>query len=325
MRAWQVREHGEPRDSLRLVDVSEPRPGPHMLRLRVAASALGLPDLLMCRGSYPLTPALPFTPGQELVGTVVEAGDGSETRVGERVMAVSGFTLGHGGFAEQALAGDGFALPVPDAMSDAEAAAFLIPFHTAYIGLVRRAKLEPGETLLVLGAAGGTGSAALQLGRAMGARVFATAGGAEKADFCRKLGAELVIDYQREDIAEAVRAATGGLGADVVYDPVGGDAFVAAAKCIAHEGRILAVGFASGHWAKPSTPHLAARNYSVLGVMPSGYDRAFKRGAHDTLITRYASGELLVPIYRVLAFDELPEGLEDLAHGRVMGKAVLSV
>ena len=112
---------------------------------------------------------------------------------------------------------------------------------------------------------------------------------------------------------------------DVVYDPVGGDAFVAAAKCIAHEGRILAVGFASGRWGKPSAPHMAARNYSVLGVMPSGYDRAFKRAAQRALITRYTDGELTVPISRVLPFDELPEGLEDLAHGRVMGKAVLSV
>ena len=141
MRAWQVRKHGEPRDALARVETAEPAAEPGMLRVRVAASALGLPDLLMCRGSYPLTPALPFTPGQELAGVVIAAGEGSEARTGDRVMAVSGFVQGRGGFAEEALALDGFAFPVPDSMSDAEAAAFLIPYHTAYVGLARRAQL----------------------------------------------------------------------------------------------------------------------------------------------------------------------------------------
>ncbi len=324
MRAWQVQKHGEPRDALALVETPVPEPGPGLLRVRVSASALGLPDLLMCRGAYALTPALPFTPGQELVGVVSAAGEGARLAVGERVMAVSAFFRGHGGFAEEALALDEFAFPAPKAMGDAEAAGFLIPYHTAYAGLVRRAALETGETLLVLGGAGGTGSAALQLGRALGARVLATAAGPEKAAFCRDLGAQLVIDYRREDIAEAVRQATEGRGADVIYDPVGGDAFDAATRCIAHEGRILAVGFASGHWGRPSLAHAAMRNYSIVGVMPGGYDLASKRRVQEALVAYHRRGEIRVPVHRTLPFDALPEGLDELGRGRVLGKAVLA-
>ena len=164
MRAWQVVRPGEPRQALALNEVPAPDPAPGFLRVRVSAGALGLPDVFLCRGSYAIQPALPFTPGQELCGVVTAAGDGCAAKIGDRVMAVSGFFLGHGGFAEEAIAIDDFAFPAPDFMSDAEAAGFVIPHHTAYVGLVRRAALRSGETLLVLGGAGGTGSAAVQLG-----------------------------------------------------------------------------------------------------------------------------------------------------------------
>jgi NADPH2:quinone reductase len=241
LRAWQVQEHGEPSDALRRAEAAVPPPGAGQIRVRVAAAALGLPDVLMCRGTYPLTPALPFTPGQEGVGVVLAAGAGAEARVGERVMAVSAFYVGHGAFAEEALAVDSFAFPVPDSMPDEQAAGFVIPYHTAYVGLVRRGQLRKGETLLVLGGSGGTGSAAIQLGRALGARVLSTARGAERVAFCRELGADVGIDRGRQDVAEAVREATAGRGADVIYDPVGGEAFEAAVRCIAHEGRLLSV------------------------------------------------------------------------------------
>lgn len=325
MRAWQVRHHGEPRAALALGEVAAPEPGPGFLRVRIAAAALGLPDVFMCRGAYALTPPLPFTPGQELCGVVTAAGAGARARVGERVMAISGFFVGHGAFAEEALALDDFCFPVPEGFDDAQAAAFLIPFHTAYVGLVRRAALQRGETLLVLGASGGTGSAALQLGRALGARVLATAGGADKAEFCRGLGAELVIDYRTEDIAARVREATDGRGADVIYDPVGGAAFEAATRAIAHEGRLLLVGFASGRWGTPQSAHIVNHNYSLLGVMPGGYDRAFKAQAQDSLLAHWRAGALRVPVARVLAFDALPEGLETLAAGGVMGRLVVRV
>lgn len=325
MRAWQVTKAGEPREVLSLDDVSLPEPGPGMLRVRVAACGIGLPDLFMCRGSYALTPELPFTPGQELAGTVTAAGAGCEARPGDRIMAVSAFFLRRGGFADEALALDDFAFGVPSSMSEPEASGFLIPYHTAYVGLVRRARLEPGETLLVLGGAGGTGSAAVQLGKALGAHVITTAGGAEKSAFCRKLGADDVIDYHRDDIAEFVRDSTAGLGADVIYDPVGGSAFQAATRCIAHEGRLLAVGFASGGWGEPKAGHMATHNYSVLGVMPSGYDREFKLGAQERLLEHHAAGRIRVPIDRELPFESLAEGLEQLARGEVRGKLVLSI
>jgi NADPH2:quinone reductase len=325
VRAWQVVRHGAPSEALALREAAAPEPGPGFLRVQVAAAALGLPDVLMCRGTYALTPQRPFTPGQELAGVVLAAGAGARTPVGARVMAVSGFFLGHGSFAEEALALDDFCFPVPDALADAEAAAFLIPYHTAYVGLVRRAALQAGETLLVLGAAGGTGSAALQLGRALGARVIAAARGAERGAFCRAQGADLVVDPRGEDLVARVRAWTEGRGADVVYDPVGGEAFEAAARAVAHEGRLLAVGFASGRWGTPDPAHLVTHNYSVMGVMPGGYDRAFKAEAQARLEGWLRDGRLRVPLARTVPFEELPAGLEALAAGGMTGRIAMSV
>jgi NADPH2:quinone reductase len=326
MRAWQVRGRGEPREVLELVEAEPPEPGPGQIRMRVLAAGVGLPDVYMCRGSYALTPELPFTPGQELVGIVSALGEGARARIGERRMATSAFHFRHGSFAQECLALDDFAQLAPDEMSDAEAAGFMIPYHTAWVGLVQRARLVAGETLLVLGAAGGSGSTALQLGKALGARVIATAGGEDKVGFCRKLGADVVIDYRAEEIAKAVLRATGGRGVDVVYDPVGGAAFSAATRCIAHEGRILAVGFGSGSWGQVVTPHLVARSYSVLGVMPgAGYDRAFKERSHAELIAHWKAGRLCVPLHRVFPFAEVPAAIEEIAAGKMMGKVVVEV
>jgi NADPH2:quinone reductase len=324
VRAWQVVGPGEPREALALSEVPALGPPPAgMLRVRVDACGIGLPDVFMCRGSYALTPKRPFTPGQELAGVVLEAGEGARARVGERVMAVSAFFVGHGGFAEEAWALDDFCFPVPDDMPVPEAAAFLIPYHTAWVGLVKRGALRAGETLLVLGGAGGTGSAAIQLGCAVGARVIATARGEERQAFCRSLGAELAIDPGAE-LAEAVREATGGHGADVVYDTVGGDAFEAATRAVAHEGRLLLIGFASGRWGRVDPAHMVTRNYSVVGVIPSGYDREVKRGAQQELLAHRARGMLRAPLEEI-RFEALPEGLERLAGRGVLGKLVLAV
>ncbi|MFP8874994.1 MAG: NADPH:quinone oxidoreductase family protein [Myxococcota bacterium] len=328
MRAWQTVKTGRPLDALQLNEHAEaPQPTPETVLLEVAAAGIGLPDAFMCQGSYALTPSsFPFTQGQEVVGRVVGWADGVENRkVGDRVMAVTSFFTGHGGFAEQCLGLDGFCLPVPDDMSDAEAAGFLIPFHTAYIALVTRGKLEPGETLLVIGGAGGTGQAALQVGKALGARVIATAGGPEKAAFCRELGADHVVDYRTEDIAEAVRAATDGRGADAIYDPAGGEAFASATQCVAHEGRILAIGFASGSWGQTDTAHLVYNNYSVVGVIPSHYDRAFKEQAQACLLGWRSEGKLRPRIDEFVPFEKLPDALERLVAGGVKGKLTLAV
>lgn len=325
MRAWRVKEAGEPRAVLSLEEVESPAVSPGMLKVRVLAAGVGLPDVLMCRGSYPLTPPYPFTPGQELVGEIMEVGEGAPGRVGDRVMGVSGFYLGHGSFAEECLAQGDFSLPVPDQMSPEEAASFVIPYHTAWTGLARRARLAPGETLLVLGGAGGTGSAAVQLGKAMGARVLATAGGSGKVAFCRALGADEVIDYRAQDIVEGVREATDGRGVDVAFDTVGGSTFEAASRVMAIEGRLLLIGFACGEWGRPSAGHMVNGNYSVMGVLPSFYDHGVREKAHEELIGHWRDGHLSVPIHRAVPFEATADGVGELALGGVMGKIAVRI
>jgi len=324
MYAWEVNAAGEPAAVLRLNDAAQPPAvGPGFVRVHVAAAGVGLPDLLMCRGGYPLTPPCPFTPGQEVVGTVTAVGDDAHCKVGQRVMGVTAFFVGSGGFADECLLLDDFALPVPDEMGDEEAAGFSIPFHTAWVGLERRAALAAGETLLVLGASGGTGQAAVQLGKALGARVIAVAGGVEKVDFCRRLGADEVVDYRNADISEVVRTATGGAGVDVVWDAVGGEAFEAATRCIASEGRLLLIGFGSGRWGQPRPEHMAMHNYSVLGVIPSGYSREFRLDAQERLLGWWRAGAIHAAVESALPFERLADGLELLASGASMGKIVV--
>lgn len=327
MKAWQTIRQGRPSEALAMnTEAPDPEPYAGTVCLDVLVAGVGLPDALMCEGSYAFKPTLPFTQGQEVVGRIRESGPGVLNRtVGDRVMAVTSFFTGHGSFAERCLALDDFCLPVPDDMTDAQAAAFLIPMHTGYIGLCQRADLRAGETLLVLGGAGGTGSAALQIGRALGARVLATAGGPEKVEFCRALGADVVIDYRSEDIAERVLAETNGRGANVIYDPVGGATFTSATKCIAPEGRLLAIGFASGSWGRVDVGQLVNRNYSVMGVIPSGYDRSFKEAAQARLIDWWRKGEIRVPLDDSVPFEALPDALERLKAGSVRGKLTLVV
>jgi NADPH2:quinone reductase len=229
MQAWQVVGVGEPRDVLRLAEVSVPVPGPGQLLVRVRAAAANFPDVLMCRGLYQDKPTPPFTPGVELCGEVVGTGPGTAGfRAGQRVIGMA--VLPHGGFAEFAVLDARFAYPAPEVLDDAAAGGFLIAYHTGWFALHRRTNLLPGETLLVHAAAGGVGSAAVQLGKAAGARVIAVVGGAAKAAVARDLGADVVIDRRVEDVVATVKAATDGRGVDVVYDPVGGAAYTQSTK-----------------------------------------------------------------------------------------------
>ncbi|MFJ3656440.1 NADPH:quinone oxidoreductase family protein [Streptomyces nigra] len=255
MQAWQVHENGEPSEVMRLEDVGTPTPGDGQVLLKVRAANINFPDALMCRGQYQVRPPLPFTPGVEICG---------ETEDGRRVLATP--ALPHGGFAEYAVADAAALLPAPDALDDAEAAALHIGYQTGWFGLHRRARLEAGETLLVHAAAGGVGSAAVQLGKAAGARVIGVVGGAAKAAVARELGCDVVVDRNAEDVIAAVKEATGGRGADVVYDPVGGAAYAQSAKVVAFEGRIVVVGFASGTIPSPALNHALVKNYSILGL-----------------------------------------------------------
>ncbi|QBJ89395.1 NADPH:quinone oxidoreductase family protein [Streptomyces seoulensis] len=255
MQAWQVHENGEPREVMRLAEVETPTPGEGQVLLRVRAANVNFPDALLCRGQYQIRPPLPFTPGVEICG---------ETEDGRRVIANP--ALPYGGFAEYALADARALLPAPEALDDAEAAALHIGYQTGWFGLHRRAHLEAGETLLVHAAAGGVGSAAVQLGKAAGARVIGVVGGADKAAVARELGCDVVVDRRTEDVVAAVKEATGGKGADVIYDPVGGDAYAQSARLVAFEGRIVVVGFASGTIPSPALNHALVKNYAILGL-----------------------------------------------------------
>ncbi len=309
---------------LRLVEIDEPVPGPGEVRLRVVAAAVGMPDAFMCRATYAFSPPLPFVPGQEVCGVVDAVGEGVDVAVGTRLMAVTSFTDGRGGFAEATIAPAAGAYRVPDSMSAVDAASFRIGFSTAWIGLVRRGGLQPGEWLLVLGAAGGSGATAIQLGHARGARVIAVAAGSEKLALCERMGAEVLIDRTRDSVPEAVLAATGGRGADVVYDPVGGDPATAALGCLAPGARFLAVGFASGRWVQANTHDLVRRNASLVGVYAGGFTREENEADHEALLALAAAGELegfATPV----PFARLADAVEAVATGRVVGKLVAQV
>ena len=324
MRAWQVVEHGEPKEVMKLGEKDIPEPGLGEVRIQVNAAALGLPDVFMCRGTYAFNPAIPFTPGQEVVGIVTAAGEGVDLAPGSRVIATTSFIQGNGGFAEQALAPISATYRIPDDMPDDDAAAFLIPFQTAHIALVRRGQLQRGETLLVHGGAGGVGSAAIQVGRALGATVIATATGPERVEACLEMGASSAIDIATEDFAEDVNEATEGRGANVIFDPVGGDVFIRSFKCIANEGRLLAIGYSSGSFKNAATGAVVFKNCSVVGVLAALYDKDFLDRTHEELLRLYADGKIR-PRKQKISFEDIPMALADLADRKAIGKIVAVV
>lgn len=325
MKAWQVSAAGAPGDVMVMGDRALPDPGPGELQIAVAAAALGLPDVMMCRDRYDFKPPRPFTPGQEMAGTVLQVGEGVSLQPGQRVMGVTAFFNGYGGFAQQCMSMEGMVYPVPDTMPDSDAAAFTIPYHTAWLGLVNRGTLVPGETLLVLGAAGGSGCAAIQLGKALGARVIAVAGGAQKLARCRELGADALVDHRQEDLAQAVLEQTAGKGADVVFDPVGGAAASAALACVANEGRMLAVGFASGSWADLPAHELVLKNAGLIGVYVGAYSPEQRAEVHRQLLLRYDAGDLQPPLADAVSFAGIPAALDALEARKVSGKLVARI
>jgi NADPH2:quinone reductase len=325
MKAWQITRAGRPDDVLEIADREIPEPVAGELRVDVRAAAIGLPDLFMCQGSYEFKPPLPFTPGQEVAGVVNDASQAKGFEPGQRVMGVTAFYRGHGGFAEQALLVADSSWPIPDGMSDADAAGFGIPFRTAWLALAARAGLHAGETLLVHGAAGGTGYAAVQLGRALGARVVAVAAGEEKCGFCRENGADEVIDRRSQDFVEVVRDLTGGRGADVVFDPVGGETFLRSLDCIAPGGRLIPIGFASGAWADAPTARLVRQNVSVVGVVAVATSQEIADEMQERLMELYAQGSIRPCTRQTFGFEDLPRALAELESGRVRGKQVVIV
>jgi NADPH:quinone reductase len=324
MRAWQVGHYGEPGEVLRLVEVEEPTPGPGEVRVRVEAAAIGLPDALMCRDAYAFRPPLPFVPGQEVCGVVEAVGEGVDLSVGTRVMGVTSFYDGRGGFAAATVLRATNAFRVPASMGALQAAAFRIGYTTAWTALVRRGGLEAGEWLVVLGAAGGSGLAAVELGHALGASVVAVAAGAEKLETCRRRGADVVVDRTGGAVADEVLAATGGQGADLVFDPVGGDLAAAALAALGRGGRFLAVGFASGRWVEVDTQDLVIRNQSLVGVLASGPSREGEEADHEALLALAERGGLEAHVTPV-AFAEVAEAVQRVASGAAVGKLVVQV
>lgn len=325
MRAWQVRHAGEPIDVLHEVDVDPPQPGPGQVRMRVSAAGIGLPDVFMCRGTYPLTPPLPFTSGQEATGKITAVGDGVDLPIGMPIMCVTAFTEGSGSFAEECLAAADSVFVVPNGLTDAQAAGFWIPHLTGWIGLVARGGLAAGDWLAVLGAAGGSGIAAVQLGHALGARVIAVVGNEERAAFCRSLGAEATLNHRDGPLAPALREITGRHGVDLIYDPVGGALAEDAAGAMARDGRLLAVGFASGAWPNFATHNLVVTNTSLVGVFAGGYTREELDHIHAGLSGLVTDGRLRNAVTAEVPFDDLPNALQRMADRSVVGKLVMVV
>lgn len=324
MRAWQVEELGEPLRVMRSVDAEIPQPGPGQVTVRTLAAAANFPDVLMCRGKYQVKPELPFTPGVELCGEVTALGAGVESvAVGDRVLG--GAMLPRGGFAEYAVLGANEAFEAPSSLDDAQASSLFIGYQTGWFGLHRRANLRAGETLLVHAAAGGVGSAAIQLGKAAGATVIGVVGGPAKVEVARALGADVVIDRHTEDFVSVVKEYTGGRGADVIYDPVGGDTYARSTKVVAFEGRILVIGFAGGTISEATLNHALIKNYSIVGLHWGLYnkvDPAAVRQCHAEL-TALADRGLIAPLVSErLAFDHVPDGLQRLADGATVGRVV---
>lgn len=325
MKAWQVTSHGEPADVMWLTERSEPRVQPGHLLVRVLAVALNFPDVLMARGHYQVRPDLPFTPGVEVCAEVLELGEGvTGIAVADRVVGTT--AVPHGGLAQVCLMPATGAFAAPPSLSDAQASALTIGYQTAYVGLVRRAGLHADETLLVHAAAGGVGLAAVQVGKALGARVVAVVGNAAKADVARQAGADVVVDRSAGDLVAALKGAVGPDGADVVFDPVGGDAFEASTKVVAFEGRILVVGFTSGTIPTPALNHALVKNYSILGLHWGLYlqrDHDVAEAAHLQLGKWASSGAIKPFVSQEVAFEDARSALTRLGAGESTGRIVV--
>jgi NADPH:quinone reductase len=324
VKAWQVTQHGEPEEVLELADIPRPEPGPGQILVRVLAAAANFPDVMLCRGTYQVKVPLPFTLGVELCGEVLEVGEGvTGIDRGDRVIGDT--ALPHGAFAEYALMDASAVLPAPQALDDAQAAPFFITYETCWVGLHRRARLQEGETLLVHAAAGGVGTGAIQIGKAAGARVIGVVGGPEKAALAEEVGADVVIDRSEVDFVPVVKEVTGGKGADVVFDPVGGDVFRKSTKCVAFEGRILVVGFASGDIPAAALNHALVKNYDILGLQARTYrflENESVREHYAALLKLTETGAVRTVVTERLSLADVPDGLRRLGAGLTTGRIV---
>lgn len=323
MKAWLV-EAITPAGHMRLADVPDPVAGPGQYVVAVEAAGLNFLDSLMLRGMYQTKPPLPFTPGVEAVGRILACGDGAPLPVGTRVAA-----SGQGAYAERMLVAAKSADAIPDDVPAAEAVSlFGVVYGTAWHALHNRASLQPNETVLVHAAAGGVGSATVQLAVAHGCRVLATAGGPDKTALARELGAELAIDYTTEDWVEAVRSHTGGRGANVIFDPVGGDVGERSLRCLAWHGRYLVIGFAAGPIPNLAANRLLLKEASAMGVFwgaANAADPTLQPRIHASLLALYRDGKLAPLVRGRFALADAEKALASLSGRASVGKVVLSL
>jgi len=321
MRAIRCHRHGPP-DTLTLDHLPDLQPQPGKVVIDVKAASVNFPDVLIIQNKYQRKPPLPFTPGAEVAGIVRAAGDGVTLRPGARVAAY----LGYGGFAEQALADASACVVLPERTDFATAAAFTLAYGTAHHALVDRGALRAGETMLVLGAAGGVGLAAVEIGKALGARVIAAASSAAKLDVCRRHGADATLDYASEDLRERVKALTGGDGPDVIYDPVGGIFTEPAFRSIGWRGRHLVIGFANGEIPKLPLNLALLKGASVVGVFWGEFARrepARNAAAFAQMLGWIDAGKLKPYVSKRYALADAPQALADMAARQVTGKVVI--
>ena len=339
MRAVRVVGHGRPTEAIEVGDVAVPEPGPGEVRVAVSAASINFGDIARCRGGVAAVMAEPpFTLGMDVAGVVDTTGEGAEAWIGRRVVGIANQSLG--GMADFAICTTVF--DAPPELDDVEAAAFTLPFHLGFLALHERAALRPGETLLVRGGASAVGTAAIQLGVAAGAHVIAVAGGPQKAQLCRDLGAERAVDHQTEDLFDAVMDHTAGRGADVIFDPIGGEQTEAVWTCGSLGGRYLAVGFNddpdSGLTGRPLRK-LSMANLSALGVILAYLDAPIEfrrfgvnpfppetgRRVHEALLAMVAEGSIRPTIGRRIALADVAAALEDHEARRTSGRTVVDL
>jgi NADPH2:quinone reductase len=324
MKALVCRAYG-PVDSLTVSEVPDPTPAAGQVVVGVRACGVNFPDLLVVQGKYQFKPPPPFSPGGEVAGVVEAVGAGVEgLRVGDRVLAMSIW----GGIAEKLAADASQVLPIPEGVDFASASCVATAYGTTLYALRDRADLRAGETLLVLGAAGGVGLAAVQIGKRMGARVIAAASTAEKLETCRRHGADLTVNYATEDLKERVKALTGGAGADVVYDPVGGPHTEAALRATAWNGRVLVIGFTAGDIPRLPTNLVLLKGCSLVGVfwgMALVRERARLLGQLGEILGWLKDGSLRPHIHAAYPLERALDALRDVEQRRVQGKVVIVV
>ena len=325
MKAWQFQGYGPYDEVLEWSERELPIPQKGQSLVKTSAVSLNFPDLLVCQGKYQEKAPLPAVPGMEGVGIVCQTGPNSKFKIGDRVV---GFCHGGGTLSEYFISDDDSTWLVPNYVNDIQAAALTVTYGTSYFGLFHRGNLKAGETLLVLGGAGGVGSAAIQLGKYAGSKVIAAAGSEAKLAICKKLGADNLINYTNNDIIKAVKDFTNGAGADVIYDPVGGDLFEKTKRCAAWDSRLVIIGFTAGSIPKIETNRVLLKNMSLIGLAWGQYMKRRPKmveNCQEKLYSLLREGHIDPLIFTTLPFSRAIEGLKMIERREVYGKVVLTI